>query len=217
MKHFLCILILAVVVVTSAEKNGRRQFPEPQQPYRRIDTVIGSSNNDNDNTVTVVKQEEVKPTLEVIGETSSIEETKTEAPFKDEGGFLDSYFGDGAQTRIVGSMNNWIVDKAKTNPGCVERFICETYKTGETFEGIPYFLMTLTNAAVSFMVAEMFDKSVNLQEITRAARYGRTMGTCHSMECEIMDNQLRTVGDFLGTFEDFLSSVFNSISSSIGK
>ena len=30
----------------------------------------------------------------------------------------------------------------------------------------PYF-----SAAVSFMVAEMFDKSVNIQEITRAARY----------------------------------------------
>jgi len=45
-------------------------------------------------------------------------ETKTEMPIKDEG-FLDSYFGDGAQSRIVGSINNWIVDKAKTNPGRV--------------------------------------------------------------------------------------------------
>jgi hypothetical protein len=27
-----------------------------------------------------------------------------------------------------------------------------------------------SSAAVSFMVAEMFDKSVNIQEITRAAR-----------------------------------------------
>jgi hypothetical protein len=27
--------------------------------------------------------------------------------------------------------------------------------------------------------------------------------------------QLRTVGDYLGTFEDFMSSVFKSISSSI--
>ena len=114
-------------------RNGRRQFPEPQQPYRRIDTVIGSS---NDNLLT----EEPKP-MEVMPETI---ETKTETPVKEEAGFLDSYFGDGAQTRIVGSINNWVVDKAKTNPGCVERFICETYKTGETFEGVPYFLMTLT-------------------------------------------------------------------------
>lgn len=202
--------IFAILVLASAsqlvasEKNGRRQFPEPQQPYRRIDTVIGSS-HDN------LLNEEPKP-MEVIAETVEI---KTEAPMKEDAGFLDSYFGEGAQSRIVGSINNWVVDKAKTNPGCVERFICETYKTGETFEGVPYFLMTLTNAAVSFMVAEMFDKSVNIQEITRAARYGRTMGTCHTMECEFMDNQLRTVGDYLGTFEDFLSSVFKSISSSI--
>ena len=120
-------------------RNGRRQFPEPQQPFRRIDTVIGSN---NDNTLTGTA-EEIK-TLEIIGEVP--EETKTEAPMMkdEEGGFLDSYFGDGAQSRIVGSVNNWIVDKAKTNPGCVERFICETYKTGETLEGVPYFLMTLT-------------------------------------------------------------------------
>jgi hypothetical protein len=81
-------------------------------------------------------------TLEIIGEVPE-PETKTEMPMKDEG-FLDSYFGDGAQTRIVGSINNWVVDKAKTNPGCVERFICETYKTAGTLDGVPYFLMTLT-------------------------------------------------------------------------
>ena len=116
-------------------RNGRRQFPEPQQPYRRIDTVIGS-NNDN-----TLPAEEIK-TLEVIGEV--MEETKTETPMKEDEGFLDSYFGNGAQSRIVGSINNWVVDKAKTNPGCVERFVCETYKTGETLEGVPYFFMTLT-------------------------------------------------------------------------
>lgn len=201
------IIVLSLLFASSNQAsndmNGGRQFPEPQQPFKRIDNPQ-------------IPVDEMNP-IEVIGETSmENSETQTEtAPTKEEEGFLDSYFGEGAQTRVVGSINNWIVDKAKTNPGCVERFVCETYKTGETLDGVPYFLMTLTNAAVSFMVAEMFDKSVNLQEITRAARYGRTMGTCHTMQCEFMDNQLRTVGDYLGTFEDFVSSIFNSISNSI--
>lgn len=77
-----------------------RQFPEPQQPYQPINTNTRDEMN----------------TLEVIGANMDPPETKTEAPMKDEG-FLDSYFGDGAQSRIVGSINNWIVDKAKTNPG----------------------------------------------------------------------------------------------------
>jgi len=70
-------------------RNGRRQFPEPQQPYRRIDTVIGSS-HDN------LLNEEAKP-MEVVGE---VVETKTETPMKEDPGFLDSYFGDGAQVEI---------------------------------------------------------------------------------------------------------------------
>ena len=40
------------------------------------------------------------------------------------------------------------------------------------FPGIKLFnyFCSYFSAAVSFMVAEMFDKSVNIQEITRAAR-----------------------------------------------
>jgi hypothetical protein len=34
--------------------------------------------------------------------------------------------------------------QAKENPGCVERFICETYRTGETLTGLPYLFMSLT-------------------------------------------------------------------------
>jgi len=130
-------------------------------------------------------------------------------------GFIDSIFGDGAQSRIVEKASDWLVDRASENPGCVERFVCETYRTGETLNGIPYMLMTLTNAAVSFMVADMFDKSIDIKELTRAARYGRTVGSCHTMKCDFLDNQLRTVGDYLGTFEEFLSQIFNSISESL--
>jgi hypothetical protein len=77
--------------VPLVSRNGRRQFPEPQQPYRRIDTVLGSS-HDN------LANEDIK-TLEVIGETVEME-TKTETPLKEEPGFIDSYFGDGAQVRL---------------------------------------------------------------------------------------------------------------------
>ena len=58
--------------------------------------------------------------------------------------FIDSILGTGAQSRIMTSINDWITDKAKTNPGCVERFVCETYRTGETMSGIPYVLMQFT-------------------------------------------------------------------------
>ncbi|XP_071745393.1 uncharacterized protein [Lepeophtheirus salmonis] len=140
---------------------------------------------------------------------------KTITEEEEELGVLDSFLGDGTQARIIDSVNHWISSKAKTNPGCVERFVCETYRTGESMSGIPYLIMSLTNAAVSFMVAEMFDNSIDIQEITRAARYGRTIGTCHNMKCDFLDSQLRNIGDYLGTFEDFLNSIMSSISSSI--
>ena len=54
---------------------------------------------------------------------------------------LDSFF---AQSRIVDRVNDFLKAGAEDNPGCVERFVCETYRTGETMEGIPYLLMQLT-------------------------------------------------------------------------
>ena len=63
---------------------------------------------------------------------------------KEEPGFVDSIFGDGAQSRIIDSLNSWVVSKAKTNPGCVERFVCETYRTGETLNGVPYMAYSLS-------------------------------------------------------------------------
>ena len=63
---------------------------------------------------------------------------------KEEPGYIDSILGEGFQSRIVSSVNNWIVDKARDNPGCVERFVCETYRTGESLSGIPYLAMSMT-------------------------------------------------------------------------
>ena len=52
--------------------------------------------------------------------------------------------GEDTQARVIESISTWANDKAKENPGCVERFVCETYKTGETMTGVPYLLMSLT-------------------------------------------------------------------------
>merc|ERR1711892_1522331 len=120
--------------------------------------------------------------------------------------------GEDTQARVIESISTWANDKAKENPGCVERFVCETYKTGETMSGNPYLMMSLTNAAVSFMVAEQFGEAID-----RAAKYGRMTGTCHRMECPIMDGQLRTVTDYLEGFEEMLGYIVSSVSTSIGK
>merc|ERR1712123_233089 len=120
-------------------------------------------------------------------------------------------------TKLLESISDWANDKAKENPGCVERFVCETYKTGETMSGVPYLLMSLTNAAVSFMVAEQFGEAIEMEAITRAAKYGRMTGTCHRMECPIMDGQLRTVTDYLEGFEELLGYIVSAVSTSLGK
>jgi len=125
--------------------------------------------------------------------------------------------GEDTQARVIESISTWANDKAKENPGCVERFVCETYKTGETMSGIPYLMMSLTNAAVSFMVAEQFGEALEMEEITRAAKIGRMTGTCHNMVCPVMDGQLRTVTDYLAGFEEMLGYIVNSVSTSIGK
>merc|ERR1711879_392001 len=72
-----------------------------------------------------------------------------------------------------------------------------------------------TNAAVSFMLADQFDQSIDVKELIRSAKVGRADGSCHTRKCDFLDNQLRTVGDYLGTFEEFLSQIFNSISESL--
>lgn len=125
--------------------------------------------------------------------------------------------GEETQSRVIESVSNWANDKAKENPGCVERFVCETYRTGETLTGVPYLLMSLTNSAVSFMVAEQFEEAIEMESITRAAKYGRMTGTCHRMECPFLDGQLRGVTDYLAGFEEMLGYIVNSVGQSLGK
>ena len=57
---------------------------------------------------------------------------------------LSRIVGEETQGKVVDSIISWARDKAKENPGCVERFVCEMYKTGETMNGIPYLLMSIT-------------------------------------------------------------------------
>jgi len=163
-----------------------------------LSTVLGQSNNrlqsfsrDDKQDVDVVEPQELSLFARLVGEDT--------------------------QARVIESISTWANDKAKENPGCVERFVCETYKTGETMSGVPYLLMSLTNAAVSFMVAEQFGEAIEMEAITRAAKYGRMTGTCHRMECPIMDGQLRTVTDYLEGFEEMLGYIVSSVSTSIGK
>jgi len=124
--------------------------------------------------------------------------------------------GEETQGKVVDSIISWARDKAKENPGCVERFVCEMYKTGETMNGIPYILMSITNAAVSYTVAEQFNQSIEMEAITRSSRIGRSDGTCHHMECPLADGRLREVTDWLAGFEEMLGYIVNSVSTSLG-
>jgi len=144
-----------------------------------------------------------------------VEVVKPQLP-KAEPSFFARIVGDEGTARIVESISSWVNDKAKENPGCVENFVCEMYKTGETMSGLPYLVMSLTNAAVSFMVAEQFSDSIQMDAITRASKYGRTTGTCHLMECPLLNGKLREVTDWLAGFEELLGYVVNSVSTSLG-
>ena len=66
------------------------------------------------------------------------------APATEEPGLLSRIVGEETQGKVVESIVTWAKDKAKENPGCVERFVCEMYRTGETMEGLPYLLMQIT-------------------------------------------------------------------------
>ena len=39
------------------------------------------------------------------------------------------------------SHYRWAENRVKSSPECVERFVCETYRTGENLEGVGYILL----------------------------------------------------------------------------
>merc|ERR1711935_622134 len=191
MMKYLTLICLIFATVSAHAANSGRQLVAPTEPETFPFRTVQNQRSIDDRIIDIELDEE-----------------------NDDISLVDSFF---AQSRIVDRVNDFLKAGAKENPGCVERFVCETYRTGETMEGIPYLLMQLTNAAVSFMVADMFDKSINIKVLTRAARDGRK-GNCHAsdtMKCDLLDNQLRTLGDYLSTFEEFLTQIFNSVSESL--
>ena len=87
----------------------------------------------------------------------------------------------------------------------MERFVCETYRTGENLEGVGYIFLKVAkyvlnenecrglhkiilpfflfnSNALAYAITETFGESVNVKEITRAARYEilQTRGLCRS-------------------------------------
>jgi len=203
MNIILCFTICCLLVATEAQLQRYRNSGKGRQlvpPNRQEDINLPFRTVDENSILLDSRIEDV---------------AENEIDVEEEEGFLDSIFGDGAQSRIAERVTDWVGDRAAENPGCVERFVCETYRTGETLNGVPYLLMSLTNAAVSFMLADQFDQSIDVKELIRSAKVGRADGSCHTRKCDFLDNQLRTVGDYLGTFEEFLSQIFNSISESL--
>merc|ERR1712079_869950 len=40
---------------------------------------------------------------------------------------------------LESSVTAWLEEKVEESPGCVERFVCETYRTGQTLQGPAYY------------------------------------------------------------------------------
>ncbi len=56
---------------------------------------------------------------------------------------MDSVFGSGTWQRVSDGVQKWAGDKVRSSPQCVERFLCETYRTGENLDGIGYVIMKI--------------------------------------------------------------------------
>merc|ERR1712027_236557 len=136
---------------------------------------------------------------------------------KEELGYVDSIFGRGTWTRVTDGVFKWAENRVRSSPECVERFVCETYRTGENLDGVGYILLKVANNALAYAITETFGESINVKEINRAARYGRTVGTCHTMRCDLFDDgeQLRTLGNLLSSVEEFATSLAESLATSI--
>ena len=82
-------------------------------------------------------------------------------------GYVDSIFGRGTWTRVTDGVFKyekenpflpllypvmrayscslprcrWAENRVRSSPECVERFVCETYRTGENLDGVGYILL----------------------------------------------------------------------------
>ena len=106
------------------------------------------------------------------------------------------------ETRVLESVDTWLVSRVSESPGCVERFVCESFKTGELLSGPSYALMAVSkyalrsklfhsklfhsklfhskscvcSAAVSFTLAEQFSDVMELRALQSAGKMGRNQG-----------------------------------------
>ena len=46
--------------------------------------------------------------------------------------------------RVLDSVSNWLEMRVSQSPGCVERFVCESFSTGEMMTGPGYALMAVS-------------------------------------------------------------------------
>merc|ERR1711963_231313 len=149
MKYFVLTCLFFVVVSTNAQvsrqRNSGRTLVAPLLP------ILAAPKDTQDLPFRTVEDRTINDNII----ENTIENKTDEVDEEDDD-------DDSLQSRIVTSVNDFLKASAKENPGCVERFVCEAYRTGETIEGIPYLFMQLTNAAVSFIVADMFDESINI-------------------------------------------------------
>ena len=45
---------------------------------------------------------------------------------------------------LEAGVTAWLEEKVAESPGCVERFVCETFRTGQSLQGPAYYLMALS-------------------------------------------------------------------------
>merc|ERR1712038_1609186 len=224
------IITLALVVVSlSADAkdlgqyswNNGRNFRKISDDQDLVNETGDKDDKESDNGLSVAIpaiSPKIDNELDVIVAPPPAKDTKLivlEA--EEELGYVDSIFGRGTWTRVTDGVFKWAENKVRSSPECVERFVCETYRTGENLDGVGYILLKVANNALAYAITETFGESINVKEINRAARYGRTVGTCHTMRCDLFDDgeQLRTLGNLLSSVEEFVSSLTESLATSI--
>jgi len=222
------IIVLALVFVSLAVDakdlghhwNNGRNFRKINDNKEDLNDTVDKGDKDSD--VVVVAIPAISPKidneLDVIVAPPPAKNTKLIVPeAEEELGYIDSIFGRGTWDRVTDGVYKWAENRVRSSPECVERFVCETYRTGENLEGVGYIFLKVANNALAYAITETFGESVNVKEITRAARYGRTVGTCHTMRCDLFDDgeQLRTLGNLLSSLEEMVSSMADSLATSI--
>lgn len=200
--------------------NNGRNFRKINDNQDIVNDTADKSDKDSDSVGVAIPaiSPKIDNELDVIVAPPPAKNTKLIVPEAEaELGYVDSIFGRGTWTRVGDGVFKWAENRVKSSPECVERFVCETYRTGENLEGVGYILLKVANNALAYAITETFGESINVKEINRAARYGRTVGTCHTMRCDLFDDgeQLRTLGNLLSSVEEFVSSLAESLATSI--